>query len=75
MKVKCPCGTASKEIKKTNSVGDIVKKTGFAVVLTHVGIMIYLCPKCNKRAKGVAKELLNIVGNEHLYFPSLVKSG
>lgn len=73
MQVKCPCGITSKEIKKTNSVGDIVKKTGFAVVLTHVGIMIYLCPKCNKRARELAKHLLAVIGNEHLYFPNLLE--
>lgn len=75
MKIKCPCGTVSREIKKTNSVGDIVGKTGFVSVLTHVGIIIYLCPKCDKKAGRLAKELLAVVRNEHLYFSSLVKSG
>lgn len=73
MKVKCPCGKVSKKFTKTNSVGDIVKGSGFSSVLTHVGVMIYLCPKCYKRARELVKELLAVVGNEHLYFPGLVR--
>jgi hypothetical protein len=73
MQVKCPCGVISKKINRSGSVGDTTKEAGFFALLTYIGDIIYLCPKCYKEAHGLAMKLLAIAKNKNLYFPNLIK--
>lgn len=69
---KCPCG---KEVqhKQTNNVGEICKLSGHYAVFSHTGIITYLCPNCSSRAKKLAEELVEIMGLDDFYIPSLLK--
>jgi len=70
--LKCSCGKTAK-YKDTNSVGSILKQTGFRATMTYLGKFIYLCPKCFKEAQEHAEAIMKIVGSSYLYFPNLLK--
>lgn len=55
------------------SVGTIVKNTGYSPVMSHAGDLHYLCVTCALKVKNLAKQINDIVKDENLYFPNLLR--
>ena len=68
----CTCGKKSVEINSTN-IGETSRLTGFLPVFSHASSVIWLCDECYKKAQTLALAILEIVKDEYLYFPSLLK--
>ena len=68
----CTCGKISSEYKE-GSLGDIKAQTAFVPILTHTSEVRWLCSDCYAKAHELALAILEIVPDEHLYFPNLLK--
>lgn len=53
-------------------VGKLMETTPYRPVLSHTGEMHFLCGGCFKRAQALAKQILEILNDENLYFPNLL---
>lgn len=74
--VKCPCG-------KTFELSDDVHRgmlwearvqSGFIPVLTHEMKTIWLCPYCYDKAHAAALVIMDVVKDDSLYFPNLLRT-
>lgn len=71
--VKCHCGKVAKIPKGTNpsSVGDVAKVTGFHPMFCTNGELRYYCSECWEKAKVLTAKLVEVLGTERPYLPSM----
>lgn len=60
----CRCGTLSREHVPSNSVGDVVKASGFRVLLGSDGDLWYVCPCCYQSVLQICQRLIDLLGHE-----------
>lgn len=74
MTFKCNCGNKVEYPSKgAYNVGHAMKETNWLWVPTPDGKDVWLCESCKVQAKKIAKELFQVMGTKHFYFPSLLK--
>ena len=77
MQIMCPCGEVGKwrgkPFRNTGSVGEATKKTGFTFMMIYGGDSLWLCPECADKVQKLAQGILEIVKNDGIYFPHLLK--
>jgi len=72
--VKCVCGNSNGvELKSGYNPLAVAKKSGWFPVMKSDTDIIWLCPRCGKIVEGHARRIAGIIGDENIYFPSLIK--
>jgi len=72
-RLTCTCGKESVEVNSSGiTVGDISSRTKFIPILSYTGEVTWLCRDCYMRVHALSLEILKIVRDENLYFPSLL---
>lgn len=67
MKIICKCGKESKEFERTYTVKEDTENSGFNFVMHQDGSSNYYCDECFNKMIKLAKELIEISGNEFVY--------
>lgn len=76
LKLKCPCGKvfkSKKTVGSSYSVGDVRKESGWYPVFISDGGLQWLCPGCAHRVEILATEIRDIIDDENIYFPGLLR--
>ncbi len=70
--IHCTCGNSSR-IPASGAVGAEMEMSGFHPIMTHTGNFVWLCPDCYRIVHADAVNIMRIVKDDHLYFPSLLR--
>lgn len=73
-KVKCDC--CNKETKYKgylSDLGEFVKQTGWHIVINHDTKAYRICPECYDKLSSHAKAIMDIIHDEYIFFPSLLR--
>lgn len=67
----CPCGKTTKSKGGCINLGEFMKDTGWNIVASFDGEIIYMCPECYEKAVEFGEKIIELVGNIFCISPSL----
>ncbi|KKM86212.1 hypothetical protein LCGC14_1281290 [marine sediment metagenome] len=73
MQFVCPCNVSidyDTDFGSAYNIGGVEKTTGWTWVPVVDGGSLWLCPLCIKKAKELAKQLVEVMGTVDFHFPS-----